>query len=457
MPKFFNIIKRFTAWKHAWLAAVLIGSMILHLGLLWHPNELVLDEQYYVVAARDYLVQGDLHQPEHPPLAKLVITAGMHIFGDNPFGWRFFPALFGVGAIFFFYLILRQFPLSNAAVNIAVGLFAFENATFLMASVAMLDIFNITFMLAGFWAYLTRKYPLAVLFLLLSALCKLTGLFPIIAIALHWLVFRRDKVLILAVSGLAAYAGAILAVPGLEYILTGEWSNPFSRINHLFTVPGTITFENSSHPSALHPWQWVLGYYIMPFWWSPQYLSAVTPTVWAITLPGFFWTSWMVWRRRDETAFFAAAWIFATLIVWIILGAITDRITYIFYFVPIVGGVLLAFALFFDKAQAWTRGTAPQSVQPVPEDSVITDPDTATENDDGPNLPAYAGTQVAGKILTAQPPEVNGTTQPSKIGWWTLIRRRRLFFIGLGLFITIHLGFFLALSPFTNWWPTNPG
>lgn len=95
----------------------------------------------------------------------------------------------------------------------------------------------------------------------------------------------------------------------------------------------------------------------MPFWWSPQYLSAVTPTVWAITLPGFAWTSWLAWRRRGETAFFAAAWIFATLVVWIILGAITDRITYIFYFVPIVGGVLLAFALFFDNAWAWVRGT----------------------------------------------------------------------------------------------------
>ncbi|KTB47863.1 phospholipid carrier-dependent glycosyltransferase [Dehalogenimonas alkenigignens] len=447
MTKFFNIIKRFTAWKYAWLAAVLIGSMILHLGLLWHPDELVLDEQYYVVAARDYLVQGDLHQPEHPPLAKLVITAGMQVFGDNPFGWRFFPAVFGTGAIFFFYLILRQFPLSNAAVNIAVGLFAFENATFLMASVAMLDIFNVTFMLAGFWAYLARKYPLAVLFLLLSALCKLTGLFPVIAIASHWLVFRRDKVLVLAISGLAAYAGAILAVPGLEYLLTDDWSNPFSRINHLFTVPGTITFENSSHPSALHPWQWVLGYYIMPFWWSPQYLSAVTPTVWAMTLPGFVWTSWLAWRRRDETAFFAAAWIFATLIVWIILGAITDRITYIFYFVPIVGGVLLAFALFFDKAWAWTTEAAPgvQKSIPAGADTANLEPITVSCDENDITTNSESETEGAHPVLTSKPK------------WWTTVRRRRLFFIGMGILITVHLAFFLALSPFTNWWPTNPG
>ncbi|MEL7563028.1 phospholipid carrier-dependent glycosyltransferase [Dehalogenimonas sp. 4OHTPN] len=457
MTKFFNVIKRFAAWKHAWLAAILIGSMILHLGLLWHPNELVLDEQYYVVAARDYLVQGDLHQPEHPPLAKLVITTGMQIFGDNPFGWRFFPAVFGVGAIFFFYLILRQFPLSQTAVNIAVSLFAFENATFLMASVAMLDIFNVTFMLAGFWAYLARKYPLAVLFLLLSALCKLTGLFPVIAIALHWLVFRRDKVLILAISGLAAYAGAILAVPGLEYLLTGDWSNPFSRINHLFTVPGTITFENSTHPSALHPWQWVLGYYIMPFWWSPQYLSAVTPTVWAITLPGFAWTSWLAWRRRGETAFFAAAWIFATLVVWIILGAITDRITYIFYFVPIVGGVLLAFALFFDNAWAWVRGTPRKIRGLMPEGVGIGDRDPIKETNTETNAMTPAGGQTSGDFPPVPPEEYVHESQPPKPGWWTLVRRRRLFFIGMGLFITIHLGFFLALSPFTNWWPTNPG
>jgi dolichyl-phosphate-mannose-protein mannosyltransferase len=355
MIKIKTAFRRFTGWKHAWLLTILIASMILHLGLLWFPRDLILDEQYYVVSARDYLVQGVLHQPEHPPLGKIIITAGMQIFGDNQFGWRFMPAAFGVGSIFFFYLILRRFNLSNVATNLATALFAFENVTFTMASVAMLDIFNVFFMIAGLWAYLARKYPLAVVFLVFSTLVKLTGVLGIVIIGIHWLVFRRDKALQLAVSGLVAYVVAILAVPVMEFALTGEWSNPLTRAAQLFTIPATITFANSSHPSALHPWQWVLGYHVMPFWWNPQYGAAVTPTVWAATIPVFLWTSWLSWWRRNEAAVFTAAWIFATLILWIIIGGITNRITYIFYFVPIVGGIILGLALFIDKAMAWAK------------------------------------------------------------------------------------------------------
>ncbi|XUW99914.1 MAG: glycosyltransferase family 39 protein [Dehalogenimonas sp.] len=355
MTKIKTALKRFAGWKHAWLLTILIASMILHLGLMWFPKDLVLDEQYYVVSARDYLVQGVLHQPEHPPLGKIIITAGIQIFGDNQFGWRFMPALFGVGSIFFFYLILRRFNLSNLATNLATTVFAFENSIFTMASVAMLDIFNVFFMIAGLWAYLARKYPLAVLFLVMSTLVKLTGLLGIAIIGIHWLFFRRDKALQLAVFGLVAYVVAILAVPVMEFALTGEWSNPVNRAAQLFTIPATITFANSSHPSALHPWQWVLGYHVMPFWWTPQYMSVVTPTVWVATIPVFGWTSWLAWRRRNEAALFAAAWIFATLILWIIIGGITNRITYIFYFVPIVGGIILGLALFIDKVLEWAK------------------------------------------------------------------------------------------------------
>jgi dolichyl-phosphate-mannose-protein mannosyltransferase len=137
--------------------------------------------------------------------------------------------------------------------------------------------------------------------------------------------------------------------------LTGDWSNPLTRAAQLFTIPATITFANSSHPSALHPWQWVLGYHIMPFQWTPQYMAAVTPTVWAATIPVFGWTTWLSWRRRNEAAVFGAAWIFATLILWIIIGGITNRITYIFYFVPIIGGIILGLALFIDKAIEWSK------------------------------------------------------------------------------------------------------
>lgn len=391
MSKLKERLNRFRRWPHFWLAVIIIVSALLHLGLMWFPNELVLDEQYYIEGARNYLEGGALEQPEHPSLGKAIITAGVWLFGDNQFGWRFMSIVFGLAAIPFFYLICRELKLSTLVTNVVTTLFAFENSVFLMASVAMLDIFSITLMLGGFWAYLARRYPQAVAFLALAMLCKMTAMFGIVAIGLHWLFFRRDRMLTLAASGLAAYAGLMLLIPGIEFILTGNWQSPLTRVGEIISIPTTITFETSSHPSAVHPWQWVLGYQVMPFWWTPQYLSAVNPTIWLLTLPAFFYTAWMGIRKKHEAAFFAAAWIFATLIVWIILGFITNRITYIFYFAPVAGGVALAIGVFMDKAINWGR-----------------------ERD-----------------------------------------RIRLVSRMITLFLVIHLLFFLALSPFTGLWPVS--
>ena len=160
----------------------------------------------------------------------------------------------------------------------------------------------------------------------------------------------------------------------------------------LLNTPTTITFENSTHPSAVRPWQWILGYQVMPFWWSPQYISAVNPTVWALTIPAFCYTAWLGIRRKQETAFFAAAWILATLGVWLIAGFIFDRITYIFYFAPVVGGVIIALGVFLEKAIEWGRSRD----------------------------------------------------------------RLKMVYRLITVFVVLHLLFFLALSPFTGLWPVTP-
>jgi len=59
---------------------------------------------------------------------------------------------------------------------------------------AMLDVSCLTFTLAAFWLYLRGNYPLSGIMVALSALCKLDGALAIIAILLHWLFIRRDKI-----------------------------------------------------------------------------------------------------------------------------------------------------------------------------------------------------------------------------------------------------------------------
>ena len=83
------------------LAAVIAVAGLMRFINLASPNELVFDEVYYVNGAQDYLKNGvetKDGKPEfvvHPPVGKWMIAAGITLFGDNSFGWRFSAALVG--------------------------------------------------------------------------------------------------------------------------------------------------------------------------------------------------------------------------------------------------------------------------------------------------------------------------------------------------------------------------
>lgn len=59
---------------------------------LKQPN---FDEAHYIPAARKMIETQEIAIKEHPPLGVQIIASGILIFGDNPYGWRFFSALAG--------------------------------------------------------------------------------------------------------------------------------------------------------------------------------------------------------------------------------------------------------------------------------------------------------------------------------------------------------------------------
>ena len=78
-----------------WFLLALLGTAYLNF-FLSRANILHWDEMYYVNAARAYLSTAKPYPiPDHPPLGKEIIAVGIALFGDNPFGWRFFSTVFG--------------------------------------------------------------------------------------------------------------------------------------------------------------------------------------------------------------------------------------------------------------------------------------------------------------------------------------------------------------------------
>ena len=119
------------------------------------------DEVHYIPDSRDVLRYGtesDTRIPPgdgsyivHPPVGKWFIAAGMKIFGDKPFGWRFFGALFGTFSVLIMYLLALRLWGSPWWAAAAGLLLSIDGLWLVQSRVAMLDIYVAVFVLAGVW------------------------------------------------------------------------------------------------------------------------------------------------------------------------------------------------------------------------------------------------------------------------------------------------------------------
>ena len=61
-----------------------------------YESQTYFDEIYYVRTAEDYLNRRDAYEWTQPPLGKLILAAGIFVFGFTPFGWRITAVLFAM-------------------------------------------------------------------------------------------------------------------------------------------------------------------------------------------------------------------------------------------------------------------------------------------------------------------------------------------------------------------------
>jgi dolichyl-phosphate-mannose-protein mannosyltransferase len=206
----------------------------------------IFDEYAYVTGARSFLSGGQDMNPEHPPLAKILIAGGMKVAGDNPFGWRLAGAICGaltLMAIFFWTYLL----LGNCALALtAAGLTLFNNFLFVMSRVAMLDVFYFAFVMWGVLIFtaavllemsLARRRALVfasgVMFGLGSA-CKWNAVVTLAAVALAAAVFYIRNTHQLRQVGAPALIVALAIAPVAVYSLA-YWPLCY-RFHRPFTV-----------------------------------------------------------------------------------------------------------------------------------------------------------------------------------------------------------------------------
>ncbi|MFI6508714.1 dolichyl-phosphate-mannose--protein mannosyltransferase [Streptosporangium sp. NPDC050855] len=175
-----------TLW--GWLGPLLVAALggVLRFTGLGRPHAVVFDETYYVkdawalihhgveraslgtvkdpVADRmiiagntDFLVKCTPPEADpcplyvaHPPLGKWMIGAGEQLFGMTPFGWRFAAAVVGVASILILARTARRMTRSTMLGCLAGLLLAVEGLHLVLSRTALLDIFLMFWVLAGF-------------------------------------------------------------------------------------------------------------------------------------------------------------------------------------------------------------------------------------------------------------------------------------------------------------------
>ena len=331
-----RLSSRFSKWEYKWLCLLVVVVLVLHFAIIKIPDKPVFDEAHYITDARGIIAGQETIRPEHPSLSKLFVIAGMLIFGDNPLGWRFFSVILGAISIVLFYLICRNLSMSRRASFLATLLLAFENLTFVFSGMAMLDVACLTFTLAAFWLYLRGNYPMSGIMVALSALAKLNGALAIIAILLHWLIVRRDKIWEFVGLMLFTPVFFVFLMPLTDYYTFHRWVNPLVRIATMLKSSGSLTFANVSGTYPQRPIEWIFRWDLTPYYFHPNYLGVVSYTVLFLIIPVLIYLLVKAIKRSDAGVF-GLLWFTATYLIWIPAVWITDRVTYPYYIYPTIG------------------------------------------------------------------------------------------------------------------------
>ncbi len=144
-----------------WLVTIVltaIGGLIRFwdLGLRTDNGTPLFDEKYYAVQAAEMLRTGGVEDNQaygvivHPPLGKQLIAVGEHLFGYDPFGWRFATAVAGTLSILLIIRVVRRMTRSTLLGGIAGVLLICDGVSHVMARTALLDVFVELFVLAAF-------------------------------------------------------------------------------------------------------------------------------------------------------------------------------------------------------------------------------------------------------------------------------------------------------------------
>jgi len=317
------MLKKFKKYCRNYILEIIIFTFafltrFVRLGI---PNNHIFDEVYHAFTAQEMLKgnpaawewwntppKGFAYEWTHPPLAKEFMVIAMSIFGDNPFAWRFFSALFGFGVIVLIYLISYKLFKNRVIALFAAFAASMDGLLLVMSRIAMNDMYFLFFILLAFLLFLHNRKFLMGLALGLSIGSKWTGLFGIGVIGMMYLsqiiYSLKNKQLKIrkALKSLIAAPLFFLIIPLLVYLavylpfFTGHHTPPGNKPS-VFNVDTFIGLQEqmywyhtrlkATHPYQSIPSQWILD--LRPVWVYVDYKDNMIANIYNLGNPFFMW------------------------------------------------------------------------------------------------------------------------------------------------------------------------
>jgi len=333
------------------------------------------DEIYHVRTAYEQMIHVEAYEYTHPPLGKIIISAGIALFGMTPFGWRLPGTLFGAAMIPLMYLMGYELFGRRRWATVTALLMALDFMHFSQTRMATVDTYTAFFTILMFYfmyRYIRRYeeghsfgYGLRMLLFCgisvgLGAACKWSALYGGLGLAFlfFWDMYQRSRkpappalggsfgaqsaVTILAAVGCFVIIPAIIYT--LAYIPFFQVPGPGHGLKDMISLQGRMYHYHAdlvaTHDFSSPWWSWPLDG--RPLWlfngeglpegMRSTIVSMGNPLIWWPIVPAMIATGVIGWIYRDKRALFLLAAFVGQYIPWILVS----RIAFIYHFFPLL-------------------------------------------------------------------------------------------------------------------------
>ena len=196
-------MSRFFKSEKTFLVFLSVFNLVLRAARLNSPPEPFLNEKYFILPAVRSILQGlGDKMPVTPPspIGKLIFTASIKIFGDNPIGWRIMPILFTTASVILTYFLAKEIFKNRAIATTVSILLTFETAVFVHSRSMDPEAIFVTFVLLSLffsWKLITENKIKWIFYTGISFGLSLTvkpqALLTMIAISITLFFFSKSK------------------------------------------------------------------------------------------------------------------------------------------------------------------------------------------------------------------------------------------------------------------------